>query len=89
MKKSNILKVNNMAYIIYKIAMFIIRYSKVVSRLPECMQQNINAQAPLSFTCRLDITITKDKSIKLCHYQPILGQAHFTKNDSHALKEVL
>ena len=69
--------------------MFVIGYGKVVSRLPECVQQNINAQAPLSFTGRLDIKITKDKSIKLCHYQPILGQAHFTKNDSHALKEVL
>ena len=78
-----------MAYIIYKIAMFVIGYGKVVSRLPECVQQNINAQAPLSFTGRLDIKIIKDKSIKLCHYQPILGQAHFTKNDSHALKEVL
>ena len=69
--------------------MFVIRYSKVVSPLPECVQQNINAQTLLSFTDRLDIKITKDKSIKLCHYQPILGQAHFTKNDSHALKEVL
>ena len=70
--------------------MFVIGYGKVVSRLPECVQQqNINAQAPLSFTGRLDIKITKDKSIKLCHYQPILGQAHFTKTDSHALKEVL
>ena len=78
-----------MANIIYKIAMFVIRYSKVVSRLPECVQQNINARTPPSFTGRLDIKITKDKSIKLCHYQPILGQAHFTKNDSHALKEVL
>ena len=78
-----------MAYIIYKIAMFVIGYSKVVSRLLECVQQNINAQAPLSFTGRLDIKITKDKSIKLCHHQPILGQAHFTKNDNHALKEVL
>ena len=78
-----------MAYIIYKIAMFVIGYGKVVSRLPECVQQNINAQAPLSSTGRLDKNITKDKSIKLCHYQPILGQAHFTKNDSHALKEVL
>ena len=78
-----------MANIIYKIAMFVIGYSKVVSRLHECVQQNINAQAPLSFTGRLDIKITKDKSIKLCHYQPIPGQAHFTKNDSHAHKEVL
>ena len=78
-----------MAYIIYKIAMFVIGYSKVVSRLPECVQQNINAQAPLSFTSRLDIKIIKDKSIKSCHNQSILGQAHFTKNDSHALKEVL
>ena len=69
--------------------MFIREYDKVVSRLPECVQQNINAQAPLSFTSRLDIKIFKDKSIKLCHYQSILGQAHFTKNDSHALKEVL
>jgi hypothetical protein len=69
--------------------MFVNGYSKVVSRLPECVQQNINAQAPLSFTSRLDIKIIKDKSIKLCHYQSILGQAHFTKNDSHALKEVL
>ena len=69
--------------------MFVNRYSKVVSRLPECVQQNINAQAPLSFIGRLDIKITKDKSIKLYHYQPILTQAHFTKNDSHTLKEVL
>ena len=78
-----------MAYIIHKIAVFVIGYGKVVSRLPECVQQNINAQAPLKFTGRLEIKITKDKSIKLCHYQPIPGQVHFTKNDSHALKEVL
>ena len=69
--------------------MFVNGYSKVVSRLPECVQQNINVQAPLKFTGRLDIKITKDKSIKLCHYQPIPRQVHFTKNDSHALKEVL
>ena len=56
-----------MAYIMYKIAVFVIGYGKVVSRLPECVQQNINAQAPLSFTGRLDIKITKDKSIKSCH----------------------
>ena len=47
--------------------MFIIGYGKVVSRLPEFVQQNINAQAPLSFTSRLDIKIIKDKSIKSCH----------------------
>ena len=69
--------------------MFVIEYGKMVSRLPEYVQQNINAHAPLSFTGRLDIKITKDKSIKSCHNQSILGQAHLTKNDSHALKEVL
>ena len=69
--------------------MSIIGYDKVVSRMPECVQQNINAQAPLKFTGRLEIKITKDKSIKLCQYQPIPGQVHFTKNDNHALKEVL
>ena len=42
--------------------MFVIGYGKVVSRLPECVQQNINAQAPLSFTGRLDIKITKEKT---------------------------
>ena len=78
-----------MAYIIYKIAMFVIGYGKVVSHLPECVQQNINAQTPLKFTRRLEIKIIKDKSIRLYHYQPIPGQVHFTKNDSHALKEVL
>jgi hypothetical protein len=48
--------------------MFVIGYGKVVSRLPECVQQNINAQAPLKFTGRLEIKLIKDKSIKLCHY---------------------
>ena len=48
--------------------MFVIGYGKVVSRLPECVQQTINALAPLKFTGRLEIKLIKDKSIKLCHY---------------------
>ena len=51
-----------------RIAMFVIGYGKVVSRLPECVQQKINAQAPLKFTGRLEIKLIKDKIIKLCHY---------------------
>jgi len=50
---------------ISRIAMFIKRYDKVVSRLPVFVQQNINAQAPLKFIERLEVVIVKDKSIKV------------------------
>ena len=50
---------------ISRIAMFIKGYDKVVSRLPEFEQQNINSQAPLRFIERLEIEIVKDKSIKV------------------------
>ena len=72
------------------IAMLMIWYGKVVSRLPAMVQQNINAQAPLKFRMKIKIKI-----IKRYKYQGyatvnlILGHAHYTKNDSRALKKVL
>jgi hypothetical protein len=54
------------------------------------VQQNINAQAPLKFSVKIKIKI-----IKRYKYQGyatvnlIPGQAHYTKNDSRALKKVL
>ena len=42
--------------------MFIIRYDKVVSRLPLFVWQNINARAPPKFKRRLEIKISKDSS---------------------------
>ena len=44
---------------INKIVMFIIKYSKVVSRLPFIVEQNINARAPLKLKWRLEIKISK------------------------------
>jgi hypothetical protein len=39
--------------------MLIIRYEKVVSRLPLFMKQNINAKEPLKFKRRLEVEISK------------------------------
>ena len=47
--------------------MFTIGYDRVVSRLPEFIQQNINAQAPLKFKGRLEVKISKIKASKLYH----------------------
>ena len=52
---------------ISRIAMFIKRYDKVVSRLPVFVQQNINAQANLKFMGRLESKISKIKASKLYH----------------------
>ena len=56
--------------------MFIKEYDKVVSRLPEFEQQNINAQAPLKFIERLEIVIVKDKSIKVIPQSIIFWDKH-------------
>jgi hypothetical protein len=69
--------------------MLIIRYEKVVSRLPLFVEQNINAKAPLKFKRRLDVEISKIQASKLSTINYVLGQAHCTKNDSHALEKVL
>ena len=58
--------------------MFIKRYDKVVSRLPVCVQQNINAQAPLNFMERLELKIIKDKSIKVIPQLTIFWDKHIT-----------
>ena len=47
--------------------MFIIRYDKVVSRLPLFVEKNINARAPLKFKGRLEVEISKIKASKLYH----------------------
>ena len=49
------------------IAMFIIRYDKVVSRLPLFVEQNINAKAPLKFKGGLEVKISKIRASKLYH----------------------
>jgi hypothetical protein len=51
----------------YKIAMFIIRYRRVVSRLPLFVEQNIDAEAPLKFKGRLEVKISKIQASKLYH----------------------
>ena len=63
---------------ISRIAMFIKRYDKVVSRLPVFVQQNINAQAPLKFMERLEVKIIKDKSIKVIPQLTIFWDKHIT-----------
>ena len=47
------------------IPMLIIRYDKVVSRLPLFVELNINARAPLKFKRRLEVEISKIKASKL------------------------
>jgi hypothetical protein len=51
----------------YKIVMLIIRYERVVSRLPLFVEQNINAKAPLKFKRRLEVKISKIQASKLYH----------------------
>jgi hypothetical protein len=51
----------------YKIAMFIIRYGRVVTRFPLFVEQNINAEAPLKFKERLEVKISKIQASKLYH----------------------
>ena len=52
---------------INKIVMTIIKHGRVVSRLPEFVQQNINALAPLKFKRRLEVKISKIQASKLYH----------------------
>jgi hypothetical protein len=49
------------------IVMLIIRYEKMVSRLPLFVEQNINAKAPLKFKRRLEVEISKIQASKLYH----------------------
>jgi hypothetical protein len=49
------------------IVMFIIRYGRVVSRLPLFVVQNINAEAPLKFKGRIEVKISKIRASKLYH----------------------
>jgi hypothetical protein len=53
--------------------MLIIRYDKVVSRLPLFVEQNINAKAPLKFKRRLEAEISKIQASKLYHNLPCSG----------------
>jgi hypothetical protein len=71
------------------IVMLIIRYEKVVSRLPLFVEQSINAKAPLKFKRRLEVEISKYKHKSYTTINRVLGQAHCSKNGSHALKKVL
>ena len=43
--------------------MLIIRYERVVSRLPLFVEQNINAKAPPKFKRRLEVEISKILSV--------------------------
>jgi hypothetical protein len=47
--------------------MLIIRYDKVLSRLPLFVGQNINAEKPLKFKRRLEVEISKIQASKLYH----------------------
>jgi hypothetical protein len=47
--------------------MLIIKYERVVSRLPLFVEKNINAEAPLKFKGRLEVKISKIKASKLYH----------------------
>jgi hypothetical protein len=47
--------------------MLIIRYERVVSRLPLFVEQNINVEAPLKFKGRLEVKISKIQASKLYH----------------------
>ena len=90
MKSINELRAYNMKFInINKIVMTIIKHDRVVSRLPLIVEQNINVKAPLKFKWRLDVKISKEKHHSYTADNRILGQAHYTKNDSYALEEVL
>jgi hypothetical protein len=58
---------SNMIIRSYKIVMLIIRYERVVSRLPLFVEQNINAEAPLKSKGRLEVKISKIQASKLYH----------------------
>ena len=58
--------------------MFIIRYDKVVSRLPLFVEQNINARAPLKFKRRLEVKNIKDASIKVISQLTVYWDKHIT-----------
>jgi hypothetical protein len=47
--------------------MLIIRYKRVVSRLPLFVGQNINDKAPLKFKRILEVKISKIQASKLYH----------------------
>jgi hypothetical protein len=47
--------------------MLIIRYERVVSRLPLFVEQNINAKAPLKFKRRVQVEISEIQESKLYH----------------------
>jgi hypothetical protein len=53
--------------------MLIIRFERVVSRLPLFVEQNINAKAPLKFKGKLEVEISKIQASKLYHNQPYSG----------------
>jgi hypothetical protein len=61
----------------------------VVSRLPLFVEQNINAEAPLKSKGRLEVKISKIKHQSYTTINRVMGQAHYTKNNSYALKKVL
>jgi hypothetical protein len=47
--------------------MLIIRYERMVSRLPLFVGQNINGEAPLKSKRRLEVEISKIQASKLYH----------------------
>jgi hypothetical protein len=56
--------------------MLIIRYKRVVSRLPLFVGQNINAKAPLKFNRRLEVKNIKDTSIKVIPQLTVFRDKH-------------
>jgi hypothetical protein len=58
--------------------MLIIRYERVVSRLPLFVEQNINAKAPLKFKRRLEVEIIKNTSIKVIPQLTVFWDKHIT-----------
>jgi hypothetical protein len=58
--------------------MLIIRYERVVSRLPLFVGQNINAMAPLKFKRRLEVKNIKDTSIKVIPQLTMFWNKHIT-----------
>jgi hypothetical protein len=49
------------------IVILIIRYERVVSRLPLFVEQDINAEAPLKFKRRIEVKISKIQASRLYH----------------------
>jgi hypothetical protein len=58
--------------------MLIIRYERVVSRLPLFVEQNINVEAPLKFQKKTRSKNIKDTSIKVIPQLTVFWDKHIT-----------